>query len=204
MFYTNLPNRQSPALSQGFTLIELLIVLLIVGIVLLFAVPSLQTNMQNGQLASARSNWLSALSNARTEAVSRSTAVSLCASSDQASCAGNGNWEAGWIAFVDDGKGGGTAEDRDRHADEDLIAVGHALPASLTMRAKVYPDLTAVMYESNGMTSARGSWVICDSRGAEWAKVINVNIAGQPSLAFDTNTDGTLEDVSGAEVTSCP
>ena len=183
-----------------------MVVLMLAAILAAIAIPGMQTLMQSSNFSSSQVNWLSTLANARTEAVTRNLPVSLCVSADQSTCdgSGTGNWESGWVMFVDDGNGGGIAQDRTRQANEEIIQVGSAFTGDMTLRTRVYPDVEAVMFRANGTAANVGSWVLCDSRGVSAARVFNVNQVGQVSLAFDSNADGTREAVDGSEVTSCP
>ena len=85
----------------GFTLPELLITLAIVGILLTVGVPSLKTFMQGNQLIASTNELISALHVARSEAIKLNTRVSICESSDGATCAVTGSWKNGWIVFID-------------------------------------------------------------------------------------------------------
>jgi type IV fimbrial biogenesis protein FimT len=83
----------------GFTLLELMTTLSVVGIVLAVGVPSYLTVIRNNRAAANANELVSALTIARSEAVRRGDRVSLCRSSDGASC--GGTWTDGWIVFVD-------------------------------------------------------------------------------------------------------
>jgi type IV fimbrial biogenesis protein FimT len=86
----------------GFTLIELLIALIIVSILLTVGLPSLKTFMQSNQLVASTNELISALHVARSEAIKLNANVSICESSDGATCAATGSWKDGWIVFVDE------------------------------------------------------------------------------------------------------
>jgi type IV fimbrial biogenesis protein FimT len=85
--------------NKGFTLIELMITVVIVAVVLGLAVPSFQTQLLNNRSLALGEDFATAINFVRSEAVKRATRVSLCASSDGATCAGE--WTDGFIAFVD-------------------------------------------------------------------------------------------------------
>ena len=87
--------------DTGFTLIELLVTLAIVGLLLTIGVPSLKTFMQSNQLIASTNELISAFHVARSEAIKLNTRVSICESSDGATCAETGSWKNGWIVFVD-------------------------------------------------------------------------------------------------------
>jgi len=87
--------------SRGFTLIELMITLLLAAIILALGVPGFQDIVRNNRAATQSNELVAALSLARSEAVKRGARVSLCPSTDQATCTGGTNWANGWIVFRD-------------------------------------------------------------------------------------------------------
>lgn len=86
---------------HGFTLVELMITLFIVGILLMVGVPSLKTFMQSNQLVASTNELVSAMHIARSEAIKLNSRVTLCESSNGATCSTSGSWKDGWIVFVD-------------------------------------------------------------------------------------------------------
>lgn len=87
--------------SRGFTLIELMITLVLAAIILALGVPGFQDIVRNNRAATQSNELVAALSLARSEAVKRGARVSLCPSTDQASCTGGTDWAGGWIVFRD-------------------------------------------------------------------------------------------------------
>jgi len=86
---------------RGFTLLELLITLVIIGVLLIVGMPSLKTMMQNNQLIASTNELISAFHIARSEAIKNNARVTICESSDGATCAATGSWKEGWIVFID-------------------------------------------------------------------------------------------------------
>lgn len=84
---------------NGFTLIELMVTLAVLAIVLGIAVPSFQKQIINNKSLTFGDEFAQALSYARSEAVKTNRRVSICASSDGATC--TGNWSDGFIVFQD-------------------------------------------------------------------------------------------------------
>ncbi len=87
--------------AKGFTFIELMVTLAVLGIVLTVALPNFSTQARNSKSITLSNDFATALNYARTEAIKRGRAVSLCPSLDQTSCATAGDWNRGWIVFVD-------------------------------------------------------------------------------------------------------
>ena len=88
--------------QSGFTLIELMVTLAVGIIILAIGVPALVTMVSSNQAAGYANDLVGAIRLARSEAVKRADAVTVCASnSDQTGCSGNA-WNNGWIVFSDD------------------------------------------------------------------------------------------------------
>jgi type IV fimbrial biogenesis protein FimT len=89
--------------QHGFTLIELLTAVAIVAILAGIATPTLRQFAANSRTTAATNSLVSAFATARSEALRRSVPVTVCASSDSATCTGAValDWSKGWIAFTD-------------------------------------------------------------------------------------------------------
>lgn len=110
---------------SGLTLVELMITLVVIAIALTVAVPGFTNFIRGNRVTSQANEFLVSLTFARSEAIKRGRPVAVCASSDQATCSGSNDWDAGWIAFTDDD---GTAGDLD--GTDELLRVHDALSAS--------------------------------------------------------------------------
>jgi len=86
--------------ARGFSLVELMVALVIGAMLVAIAVPSFRTTIQKHRLRSATDNLQAAIDYARSEAVLRATYVSVCASSDGATCAGTKTYETGWLVYA--------------------------------------------------------------------------------------------------------
>jgi type IV fimbrial biogenesis protein FimT len=100
--------------QHGFTVLELMTALAVVGVLVALAAPSFKQSSGNSRTAAAANSLVSALAVARSEALLRSTLVSICASPDGQTCANTTDWGAGWIAFVDNTGTPGTLDPNDK------------------------------------------------------------------------------------------
>ncbi|MBN8430345.1 GspH/FimT family pseudopilin [Microbulbifer salipaludis] len=85
--------------QRGLTLIELMITLAVLAVVVGIAVPNFNTMIQNNRSVALGEELAGALNFARSEAVKRSSRVTLCASADGSAC--DGDWTDQWIVIVD-------------------------------------------------------------------------------------------------------
>jgi type IV fimbrial biogenesis protein FimT len=86
---------------RGFTMIELMVVIAVAGIMTALAAPSLTKMIASNRIQSEASTFVGDLMYARSEAIKRGEAVSLCASSDGVRCLNTNTWHSGWIVFSD-------------------------------------------------------------------------------------------------------
>ncbi|MGM3275676.1 GspH/FimT family pseudopilin [Ralstonia sp. 24A2] len=92
--------------SRGVTMVEIIITLAIVAILAVIAVPSFTGTIQRARTQSEANSLVNDLQFARSEAIKRGLPVSLCASSDGATCTNANAWDRGWIVFNDDNGSG--------------------------------------------------------------------------------------------------
>lgn len=91
------------AVAAGFTLIELLITITVAGIILAIAMPSFRYITNSNRIASEVNGLLGDLQFARAEAIKEGQTVTVCLSSDGATCTGGSAWQSGWIVFQQPG-----------------------------------------------------------------------------------------------------
>ena len=114
---------------RGFTLVELAVTLAVAAILLALATPSFAELLRRNRLAAANNELVTALNVARAEALRRGRPVSICASADQRSCAGNADWGTGWVVFEDNVTTGAPGAPAAQSADYDvrMISVSPAM-----------------------------------------------------------------------------
>ena len=143
------PRRSGSA--RGFTLIELMVTVAIATIMMGIAAPSIARMLNANRIQSAASALQGDMMYARTEAIKRGTPVSLCPSSDGATCLGANTWHSGWIVFTDN-SGNGALDNTDT-----VLKVRAATPGGNTIVALPTPTLNAVIFNREGFTTNLGT-----------------------------------------------
>ncbi|MDH3334412.1 MAG: GspH/FimT family pseudopilin [Gammaproteobacteria bacterium] len=172
--------------EKGFTLIELMIAVGLTGLLLSMAVPALDIFVSNARQTGAINDFVSSIHQARSTAVTTNTRVTICPSAGGTNCEAVG-WNAGWIVFSD--------PDSDRNVDngERIIGTAGSLDG-LTIQSAEFG--TFLMYRPNGrvmnasLNGSSGSFIVCDGRGADHAKVMILDLSGRPRLS-KTMVDGS-------------
>jgi type IV fimbrial biogenesis protein FimT len=164
--------------ATGYTFIELMAVLAIASALLVIAIPTFRTQVQNSRMSAAATDLLSTFMSAKSEAVGRNYPVKVCIGNTTADdCVQNGQWEDGWLTFVDLNDNGAL------DAGEDILQIHEPLHEDTTARASG-SLADSVTYRPNGLTNLTGteSLVICDARRfGESTRVLTVSILGKVS-----------------------
>ena len=167
-------------MKNGFTLIELMLAVAILAVVLTLGVPSLTEIIKNNRTASQINGLISTLNFARSEAVKLgNVAVTICVSTDQATCNRIPTWESGWIVFRD------TNADGDLDAGETLLRVQPALSGGNTLRTSGFVDTDRIQFANRGTTNQTGTFTLCDDRRETKAYGVIINVSGQARTATD-------------------
>jgi type IV fimbrial biogenesis protein FimT len=113
--------------ENGFTLIEMITTIAVLGIVLTIAAFSFKDVIWRNQVNVAANEFVTILSFARSEAVTRGQVVWVCRSSDGNTCnTPAGGWEAGYIVFAD-------ANGNDTCENDELLRVAAGPGGGVTM-----------------------------------------------------------------------
>ena len=83
---------------SGFSLYELMVTVAVAGVIASFAVPTFQNFMFSSRSVTHTNDLVTALNLGRSEATRRGAPITLCASTDAATCSGSNDWSTGWIA----------------------------------------------------------------------------------------------------------
>lgn len=204
--------------QSGFTIAELILVVVLAAILAAMAAPNMGEFVKNNARTTNVNTMVTALNFARSQAVTRNQRVSMCKTTDFASCAatGNGEFGAGWIVFTDytPGFAGGTVGVIDtglglaNWPDETVLRVFEPeINGTTTFRARrgglAGTAIGGITYRRDGRPedlatpgatlSASTLFNYCDDRGPTKARAIALTVSGHVSLSRDTNSDGTDE-----------
>lgn len=187
---------------SGFTLTELIIVLVLAGIMVAIGLPQFGDMVKDNRRAAEVNRFVTSLNLARTEAIKRRTTITLCKSTNGTSCSPGGNWENGWIVFVNtDGDDAPAQVD----AGETVLRASTAIGNDIAVTG--FGDfIDHLSYGFNGYPrlppgGAGGRFNFCDDRGATAARAVLVNNTGRARLSTDTDDDGIHEDETNTDLT---
>ena len=175
---------------KGFTLTELLMVLIIISVTLAIGLPNFQSLIISSRLTSSANAMVSALQLARFEALKQQKNVVIANK--------NGQWENGWIVFIDEKKGS-QAPNNQLDSNEFMLTNFDALHSSLVVKIPtayknyVYYDKYGRINSEglgNGTFSFCSSSVLQDFRSVVIALTGRVHIESsttKPAAKYETN-----------------
>jgi type IV fimbrial biogenesis protein FimT len=179
---------------RGFTLIELMVTLSIAAVLMMIAVPSLETYRRNSELTSATNTLLAAINAARGEAMKRGMSAMVVPTNL------DNNWNAGWVVFVD--------SDRSQNflAAQDLTVLNQApLPNYINVAGNGTANLGSayIMFDPSGYSRTKAGGfnnltinlartdVPATSQASETRRIMILNTGRvrtcKPTSATDTN-----------------
>lgn len=182
--------------DHGFTLVELMITLAIVAIIATVGFPGLRDLSSNNKLMTNANDIVATFHQARSEALRRSTTVTIqaCKPGCDPADAGARAWTNGWRIWVDldgddtldidtDDNAAGVDADGDGNIHEQ-IALHDAMPADMTAgQFNTTPFATRYDYNSQGRLAITNNNAIhlCDGRTGEKGRIIDIRPVGRVS-----------------------
>ncbi len=150
--------------QQGFTLIELMVTIMVMAIILMVAVPSFNEATLGSKLGSLANNFVASVQLARSEAIKRNAAVTLCASSDGSTC--TGAWKDGWIV----------------RAGTTVIYTQAPLPRGFLLSES--GGATSLVFQPTGVGATSATLTLCRATPTVGSqkRTIDVSLTGRPSV----------------------
>lgn len=194
--------------NHGFTLIELIVTLAVVSILLLTGIPMLNQMTTSNRLSTQINTVAGSLAIARSESIKRGTSITLCGSTDGATC-DTDSWESGWIIFAD---ADNNAVLDSSAGTSDMLKIVSPFSGGSTLRLSQSDSTGVIRFKSEGSLrdlgidgTNRGTFTLCElSASTTTAKAININPLGRASRAQGaTPTEKPVHDVTGEDIT-CP
>ena len=179
--------------QSGFTITELMITIAVAAVLAGLAAPSFRGMFQNNRLATQTNTLITHRSLARSEAIKRNLDVVVCRSANPTAapptCGGTAqDWSTGWITFADVNRNGTFDNGTDV-----LLKVSEGVTGDITLNTNGTTDAN-IIYVADGTARVPpapndGQFVVCDSRGADFGRQVNVGPLGRPALTHGTPDD---------------
>ncbi len=156
--------------QMGVTLIELVVTISILAILMMIAVPSFTNATLSSKLTAFANEIVGSVYLARSEAMKRNAAVTLCMSSDGASCATSGSWEQGWIVLAPDGT---TVLQRQAALSQGFVATS---------------GVSSISFQPTGVGATAATLKVCRSTPTPGAqeRIVTISLTGQPMVTTTT------------------
>jgi type IV fimbrial biogenesis protein FimT len=152
----------------GVTLIELMIAIIILAILLGIGVPAFRDASLGSKLSASATNLVASVQLARSEAIKRNRTMTLCSSTDGATCAGSANWETGWVVLDPDGN---------------VVQAQEAAARTIWVRQTTGPN--SLNFQPIGIGATASTFRVCrsDPLGAQ-ERTVNISAAGSPTVTI--------------------
>ena len=157
-------------------MIELLMTIVVAGILLAIAVPSFRSFVLNDRDIGQINSLVSSLNYARSEAVKLAspTGITVCPSTDGQTCSGGTAWAGGWVVVDTNNADCNNAPCPPLQSVLAFAGTNTVTPVGAT---------TGVTFSSSGLVAGPPGTTltirICDTRGAAFARDVEVNSTGR-------------------------
>jgi type IV fimbrial biogenesis protein FimT len=200
------------AKQSGFTLLEMMFTIALLAVIVGIGVPNLRDFVRNSRMTSAANDIVTDFNLARSEAVKRRVAVTLCKSQNLADCdADDDDPFNRWIVFVDDADPAVVeAEDGNGEVDTDEVILRQREVAE-TLNVLTPADQIRATFLPSGFPRPGAEnvtrFLLCDERGNvvgvggdSAARAIEILPTGRPTVFRAIATVTAFESALGA----CP
>ncbi len=173
--------------GMGFTLLEALVVVALLGILVGLTAPAMTDLRARHRLQGLAESFLDSLVLARSEALRRQQKVTVCARTHLEQCDSDGQWQQGWLVFVDTNNNGL------RESGELLLDRREALPQAVHVLVRNTVK-SYFSYNAEGRSETAhggfmaGSWRFCRTNTTRAWQVV-ANALGKPRIeSFTTQS----------------
>ena len=170
-----------PFSLRGFTLTEMLVTLTVLCILLALSAPSFWRLIIDTRMTTEANQFLTALHLTRSEAIKRNRRVTLCKSSDGHFCTTTGNWEQGWIIFVDNLPAGTREPNEARLRVHSALTRGSALIGNLPVRHYISYLPNGQTRTANGALQG-GRLTLCGAPSTKGRDIVIALGPGRPRI----------------------
>jgi type IV fimbrial biogenesis protein FimT len=172
--------------QKGLTLIELMVTVSIVGILLVFVAPGMQTMLIKNRITGEINELSGIIQFARNNAIDEQIETTVCPSEDFSVC--TSNWNHAKIVYVDlDGNG-------NRGATEELLVT--TSPGSDINR--LTGPANDIQFQPSGAANSVAALLLCHKNGEnKYARQLNISLQGRVKMSKDGDNNGIYEDTSG-------
>lgn len=180
-------------LAKGFTLVELMITIVIGGIGVMIAVPSLSNFIVKMRIDNEISQLNRLILSARNQAITQEENVIICPL-NAGVC--TQDWSDEITTFIDRDDDGTYVE-----ANDTLVKV----KSGLTQDTITYAGQSSIRFTPTGtLSTAASTFIYCPTSDPTLARAIILTISGRSYITSDTDNDGIDELRGGTIEVTCP
>lgn len=165
---------------RGSTLPDMLLSLAVAATLVSAAVPTLRDFMLDARMTGQVNGFVHAMHRALRESVMRGADVVLCRSRDRDRCTHDGEWQDGFIVFVN-----GDRDDPPQvDPGEPVLETGAPFAGG-----RIRANRVAFVFRPYSRRSVNGTVILCDRRGIAKARSVVVSYTGRPRAARAATSD---------------